>query len=197
MNSAFTTVIEKCKCALKSPDPQSSVEAILLDAAKDPVMVEAISGRVDLSSLEDLAIHRSENLTLLAGVLPSGFSTGPHNHNLWSVVSVCVGQEDNQFFERDGDALKRSGEVSVVAPGVLSNDADVIHTIRNPLDTPLLVLHAYGGDLFATPRSNWDPETHREIPFDWEKVRSKQVRLCELPHLAESGHVLRKRTFTA
>jgi hypothetical protein len=37
----------------------------------------------------------------------------------------------------------------------------------------LLVLHAYGGDLFATARSNWDLETHEEIPYDWEKVRSK------------------------
>ena len=35
-----------------------------------------------------------------------------------------------------------------------------------------MVLHAYGGDLFGTPRSNWDPETHEEIPFDWRKVSS-------------------------
>lgn len=173
INDPFSTVIEKCKGALESPDPQSSVEAILLDAAKDPAIVEAISARVGLTSLEDLVIHRSEDLTLLAVALPPGFSAAPHNHNLWSVVSVCVGQEDNQFFERDGDGLKRTGEASVVAPGVLSNDADVIHAIRNPLHTPLLVLHAYGGDLLATPRSNWDPETHKEIPYDWEKVRSK------------------------
>jgi len=172
MSNAFTTVIEKCKSALESLDPQGSVAAILLEAANDPAIVEAIADRVDFSSLEELAIHRSEDLTLLAGALPPGFSAGPHNHNLWSVVSACVGQEDNQFFERDGDGLRRSGEASVVAPGVLSNDADVIHAIRNPLDTPLLALHAYGGDLFATPRSNWDPETHKEIPFDWEKVRS-------------------------
>lgn len=76
------------------------------------------------------------------------------------------------FFERKGDGLEPSGEASVVAPGVLSNDADVIHAIRNPLATPLLVLHAYGGDLFAIRRSNWDPETHKEIPFDWEKASS-------------------------
>ncbi|MGA8259980.1 MAG: hypothetical protein WB783_07195 [Arenicellales bacterium] len=105
MSDAFTTVIEKCRSALESHDPQTSVEAILLDAAKDQAIGGAMSSRVDLSSLEDLAIH--------------------------------------------------------------------IHAIRNPLDTPLLVLHAYGGDLFATPRSNWDPEAHEEIPYDWEKVRSK------------------------
>jgi len=50
---------------------------------------------------------------------------------------------------------------------------DVIHAICNPLDEPLLVLHAYGGDLFATPRSTWDSETLKEIPYDWEKVLSK------------------------
>lgn len=171
MENAFATIIERCTQALETPDPQSSIEAILLNAAKDPAIAEAISNRTKFASLEDLAIHRSERLTLLAGTLPPGFSAGPHNHNLWSVVSVCAGQEDNQFFERDGDGLKQTGEASVVAPGVLSNDANVIHAIRNLLDTPLLVLHAYGGDLFATPRSNWDPETHKEIPYDWQKVR--------------------------
>lgn len=173
MERTLSTVIERCNSALETRDPQSSVAAILLDAAKDPAIAEAISHRMAFTSLEDLAIHRTDRLTLLAGALPPGFSAGPHNHNLWSVVSVCAGQEDNQFFERDGDGLKPGGEVSVVGPGVLSNDADVIHAIRNPLDEPLVVLHAYGGDLFAIPRSHWDVETHKEIPFDWEKVRAK------------------------
>jgi predicted metal-dependent enzyme (double-stranded beta helix superfamily) len=171
MDNPLATVIMRCQHALETPDPQGAVEAILLDAAKDPAIVEAVSGYTQFSSLEDLAIHRSETLTLLAGAMPPGFSVGPHNHNLWSVVSVCSGQEDNRFFERDGEELSESGEVSVVAPGVLCNDADVIHAICNPLDTPLLVLHAYGGDLFATPRSSWDPETLEEISFDWEKSR--------------------------
>jgi predicted metal-dependent enzyme (double-stranded beta helix superfamily) len=103
MSNAFTTVIEKCTDALTSPDPQSRVEAILLEASKDPAIVAAIAERVKFSSLGDLVIHRSDDLTLLAGTLPPGFRAAPHNHNLWSVVSVCAGQEDNQFFERDGD----------------------------------------------------------------------------------------------
>ena len=173
MEPTFATVVERCQRALEGPDPQSSVAAILLEAAKDPAVAEAISNRTEFANLEDLAIHRSQRLTLLAGALPPGFSAGPHNHNLWSVVSVCAGQEDNQFFERDGEGLRQKGAASVIAPGVLANDADVIHAISNPLDAPLVVLHAYGGDLFATPRSHWDPETHEEIPYEWEKVRSQ------------------------
>lgn len=128
------------------------MEANLLEAAKDSAIVAANAERVTFSSLGDLPIHRSDALTLLAGALPPGFRALPHNHNLWSLVSVCAGQEENLFFEREGEGLKPVGEASVVAPGVL---------------------HAYVGDLIGTPRSNWDPETHKEIPFDWEKVRSK------------------------
>lgn len=63
--------------------------AIVLDAAKDPVIADTISKRTKFAKLEDLAIHRSEQLTLLAGALPPGFSAGPHNHNLWSVVGAA------------------------------------------------------------------------------------------------------------
>ncbi len=173
MENAFAGFVEKCNLALETPDPQASVEDVVLDAAKDPAIVAAVAERRKFASLLDLAIHRSERLTLLAGALPPGFRATPHNHNLWSVVGVCAGQEDNQFFERDGDGLRQVGQASVVGPGVLPNGPDVIHAICNPLDVPLLVLHAYGGDLFSTPRSNWDPETNKEIPFDWQKVRSK------------------------
>ena len=172
MENAFAAFIEKCNLALNTADPQASVEAVVLDATKDPAIVAAVSKRKKFASLVDLAIHRTERLTLLAGAVPPGFVAAPHNHNLWSVVGVCTGQEDNQYFERDGDGLRQIGQASVVGPGVLPNGPDVIHAICNPLDVPLLVIHAYGGDLFSTPRSNWDPETHQEIPFDWEKVRS-------------------------
>ncbi|WP_020683914.1 hypothetical protein [Marinobacterium rhizophilum] len=42
------------------------------------------------------------------------------------------------------------------------------HCKHNPLDTLLLVLHACAGDLIGGPR----PQTHKEIPFDWAKVRA-------------------------
>ena len=68
-----------------------------------------------------------------------------------------------------------SGARSVVAPGVLPSAAEVVHAISTPLEEPLLVLHAYGGGLFATPRSNWDSETRRDIPFEWHKARARQA----------------------
>lgn len=173
MNPAFEKVRDRCVAALREADPQRAVESILLESASDPAVAAAVAQCTRFGSLEDLAIHRSAELTLLAGALPPGFGASPHNHNLWSVVSVCGGQEDNQFFERSSNGLRQTGEASVIAPGVLANAADVIHAIRNPLDVPLLALHAYGGDLFATPRSTWDPDTQQETLFDWRRVLSK------------------------
>ena len=172
MDPSLENVVADCRAAAELPSAQAEVMTIFETATQDSAIRAAISALVDFQSLEDLALHRSERLTVLAGSLPPGFKAAPHNHNIWSVVAVCGGQEDNIFFERDGDGLRQVGDASVVGPGVLANDPEVIHAIRNPLDVPLLALHAYGGDLFATPRSNWDPDTHQEIPFDWDKVKS-------------------------
>jgi hypothetical protein len=67
---------------MDAPNPQASIEAILLEAARDPDIAEAISERIRFANLADLAVQRSESLTLLAGALPPGFNAAPHNHNL-------------------------------------------------------------------------------------------------------------------
>ena len=99
MENPFAPVIENGLRALDSPDPQESMEDVLLEAVKDPDIASAIAARTKFSNLADLAIYRSDELTLLAGALPPGFTANPHNHNLWSVVAVSSGQEDNRFYE--------------------------------------------------------------------------------------------------
>lgn len=170
MEQVLETVVARCRAALVSRDPQGAVEVIVGEAMRDPAVAAAIAPLTEFARLDDLAIHRSAEMTVLAGTMPPGFVAGPHNHNIWSVVGVCSGQEDNSYFERDGEGLRQVGAASVTGPGVLPNPADVIHAIRNPLDEPLVVFHVYGGDLFATERSSWNPETHEETVFDWSQV---------------------------
>ena len=45
-------------------------------------------------------------------------------------------------------------------------------------------LHVYAGDFFATPRSEWDPETFTEKPYDVEhtkRVFEESNRLLDEP----------------
>ena len=171
MSFKLQQFIAKCQAASEGQAAQDKVQALICEAMAQPeALSDALADYSKFAKLDDLIFHRTKTLTLLAARLPPGFVAGPHNHNLWSVVGVYGGQEDNIFYERDSDKLKEVGRALVVAPGVLCNAKEVIHGISNPLDVDLLALHAYGGDLLTTPRSTWDPETHHEIPFDWRTV---------------------------
>ena len=47
----------------------------------------------------------------------------------------------------------------------------VIHAVTNPLDQITAAIHVYGGDFFAVPRSEWDPQTLEERAFDIEHAK--------------------------
>lgn len=171
MEEPLENIIRRFADAVASPDPQASAERVMAEIVRDPEVVAAAAGRSDCRELRDLVIHKDERLTVLAGAIPAGFSTSPHNHSLWSVVGVASGREDNTFFERDEETgLRKVREVSVVAPGVLANTVDAIHAIANPLDEPLVAIHVYGGNLLEVDRSSWDSQTLEEIPFQWDRM---------------------------
>ena len=45
---------------------------------------------------------------------------------------------------------------------------DIIHSVTNPISRHTGALHVYGGGFFGVKRSEWDPETLQERPFDLE-----------------------------
>ncbi|HQP21255.1 MAG TPA: hypothetical protein PLG07_13180 [Phenylobacterium sp.] len=45
-----------------------------------------------------------------------------------------------------------------------------MHSVINPLSRVTGAVHVYGGDFFATPRSEWDPEKLEEGAYDIERV---------------------------
>jgi hypothetical protein len=48
---------------------------------------------------------------------------------------------------------------------------DIIHSVTNPILRLTGAIHVYGGDFFdPTHRSEWDPETLLEGPFDPERA---------------------------
>jgi hypothetical protein len=43
--------------------------------------------------------------------------------------------------------------------------------VSNPSRTFTGAIHIYGGDFFAIPRSEWDPTTREERPYDMMRAR--------------------------
>jgi len=53
-------------------------------------------------------LHRSPELTVLNLVWGPGMSVTPHNHEMWAVIGIYDGREDNIFWRRlPGDARGR------------------------------------------------------------------------------------------
>lgn len=55
--------------------------------------------------------------------------------------------------------------------------------MTNPISRLSAAIHVYGGDLFAAPRSEWDPETLLEHPGD----AARTLRLLEEANAARDS----------
>ena len=118
-------------------------------------------------------------------------SVMPHNHRTMAVIGIYTGREDNAFWRRVGAGEDGAGDRIEAAGGKTIGERecavlgrDIIHSVTNPLSRVTGAIHVYwGGDFFAEGKSEWDPETLRERPYDKEKV----ARLFEESNAALSG----------
>jgi len=53
---------------------------------------------------------------------------------------------------------------------------DLIHSVVNPSAKVTGAIHVYGGDFFAIERSEWDPDSLQERPFDVAKAQRMFAR---------------------
>jgi predicted metal-dependent enzyme (double-stranded beta helix superfamily) len=114
--------------------------------------------------------HRCGQLTVLNIVWSPLMQLMPHEHRMWSVIGIYTGREDNIFWRRQGDSVIAAQGRALAAGEPVALDADVIHSVTNPIAKLTGAIHIYGGDFFARPRSEWDPETLAERPWDVQEA---------------------------
>ena len=115
--------------------------------------------------------HLSPTLTVLSAVWPPGMTLYPHDHRMWAAIGIYGGQEDNTFYRRRDDRLVSSGGRELREHAVVLLGDDMIHSVHNPLQRYTGAIHVYGGDFVNAPRSQWDPDTLAEEPYDLAAVR--------------------------
>jgi predicted metal-dependent enzyme (double-stranded beta helix superfamily) len=117
--------------------------------------------------------HRSDELTALHIVWPPDVDLFAHDHNMWAVIGIYGGREDNSFYRRleDGRIEPHTGK-TFLAKDVVSLGPEVVHSVANPTRDWTAALHVYGGEFFTTPRTMWDKTTFDPVPLDVEFIRS-------------------------
>ena len=163
--------IDDCRAAVSLDPTHKSVREIVARAVSDPAAVVAGLGAPARAEVQKL--WNSPDLTILNVIGGAGMTIMPHNHLMWAVIGIYTGREDNIFWRRlpeeDGRRIEAAGAKSLGERDAEPLGRDIIHTVTNPLPRLTGAIHVYGGDFFAAARSEWDPETLLERPFDIEK----------------------------
>ncbi len=158
--------IEDCRAALKEHDVQAAIRELVARAVREPGAVVRELGEPTRSGVE--TIYRADDLTILNLAWGPRMSVRPHDHRMWAVIGIYGGRENNTFFTRSAQGLTQHGTRQLKAQETERLGASVIHAVTNELDSITAAIHVYGGDFFATPRSEWDPATLKEQPYDVE-----------------------------
>jgi predicted metal-dependent enzyme (double-stranded beta helix superfamily) len=156
--------VEDVKRASREREPQRAVNEVLARAVGEPGLMLAGLGEPRVAGLD--ALHRADDLTILNVVWAPLMILLPHEHKMWASIGIYTGREDNILWKRKGTGIEAAGAASLAEKQVFPLPGDAIHSVTNPIRRLTGAIHIYGGDFFARPRSEWDPETLRERPFD-------------------------------
>lgn len=157
--------VRTCESLLEDPDVGNRVAEAMRPLLEDPRALSDAVERIRPGSGLPAVVHRSERLTVLGLEIPADFVSPPHDHRIWAVVGIYQGAEDNVFYRRCDDGIEETGRAVLHEGDTLALPPEAVHRIANTGAAPMRALHVYGGDLFATPRSQWDPASGEERPF--------------------------------
>jgi predicted metal-dependent enzyme (double-stranded beta helix superfamily) len=157
--------IENCRAAVQNErDARAAIRQLVMAAVGSPREVLRGLGEPQRSGLE--VLYRGSDLTILNLSWGPLMYISPHNHGMWAVIGIYGGREQNMFFRRGENGLTQASARELNVKDVASLGEQTIHAVTNPLESITAAIHVYGGDFFATPRSQWDPKTFEERPYD-------------------------------
>ncbi|SKA21130.1 Predicted metal-dependent enzyme of the double-stranded beta helix superfamily [Enhydrobacter aerosaccus] len=164
--------IADCRAALDGAHASRNVREVVARAVSDPSAVIGALGEPKPGGI--VPLHRSPELTVINVFWPPNMVIMPHDHSMWAVIGVYGGREDNILWRRLPDdaagRIEAAGAKSLSTKDVQVFGPDVIHSVVNPIPRVTGALHIYGGDFFATERSEWDPDSLEEKPYDMQKA---------------------------
>jgi len=158
--------VADCRRALAEGDAQAAVQELVARAVAEPAGILEALGEPTLAGVH--TIHKADDLTILNLVWGPGMDLHPHDHRMWAVIGIYGGQEDNTFWSRSDQGLKRQRMKTLVQGDAVPLGENVVHSVKNPLQRLTAALHVYGGNFFDTPRSEWDAGTLEEHPYSVE-----------------------------
>jgi predicted metal-dependent enzyme (double-stranded beta helix superfamily) len=152
-------------------DGQPAIREVVSAALNRPAQVSAWFGEPGHAGIDTL--YRSNSLTIINFTWAPYMSLMPQNHNMFALIGLYEGREDNIFWRRTDSTIEAAGTKTLGQGEAATLGRDIIHSVLNRTRRMTRALHIYGGDFFEPeePRKEWDPETLEERLYDVEAAR--------------------------
>ena len=163
--------IAECRTALKEDASQPAVREVVARTVSDPAAVLKALGEPERAEMQTL--YRADDLTILNVIWAPWMTLLPHNHQMWAIIGIYTGREDNIFWRRlagHPSKVEAAGARALCEKDAQPLGRDIIHSVTNPIPRLTGAIHVYGGDFFGVPRSEWDAESLLEQPMNGEKM---------------------------
>jgi predicted metal-dependent enzyme (double-stranded beta helix superfamily) len=166
--------VADCRAAVDRDGSHKAVAEVVDRAMRNSSAVTRALGEPTESGITPL--YTSSDLTIVNVVWKPSMTIMPHNHEMWAVIGIYGGREDNIFWRRVKDdptgRIEAAGARALSTGESSSLGKDIIHSVTNPIPKLTGAIHVYGGDFFEAERSEWDPEALTEHSYDMSKVKA-------------------------
>ncbi|SEW31770.1 Predicted metal-dependent enzyme of the double-stranded beta helix superfamily [Cognatiyoonia koreensis] len=167
--------IADCVEAVENDPTHKTVAELMRRAMSNSSDVLAALGEPEEPGITPL--YQSSDLTIVNLAWKPMTTIPPHNHEMWGVIGIYGGREDNIFWRRVKDhpegLIEAAGAKALSTGDVCPLGVDIIHSVTNPVPRLTAALHVYGGDFFAAERSEWEAERLTEHRLDMDAVRAR------------------------
>ena len=160
--------IADCQAAAAADPTHKAVHAVVAEAVADPAAVLAGLGEPTEAGVTPL--HHAPDLTILNVVWAPLMTIRPHDHQMWAVIGIYTGGEDNIYWRRTGDRIEAAGAQAMRPRDATPLGPDIVHSVTNPTNKLTGAIHVYGGDFFAVERSEWDADDLTQRPYDIQRT---------------------------
>jgi len=171
LQDTIKSLVEACRSCLGTDHAARDVRQVVADAIADHQGLVSELGQPARAGIQRL--HVADDLTVLNVIWAPRMTLRPHNHNMWAVIGVYAGREDNIFWRRSepqsAGIIEAAGARSLGPGDVFPLGSNIIHSVTNPTSGFTGAIHVYGGDFFTTERSEWDPAHLTEKPYNLEQ----------------------------
>lgn len=164
--------VADCRAATTQAAAEKAAREVLARVFANPAAVMKAIGEPTVAGVKP--IYCGEDVTIYNVVWAPLMTILPHDHRTWAVIGIYTGAEDNVYWRRirtdsSDRRIEAAGARSLRTGDVEPLGRDIIHSVINPMPRLTGAIHVYGGDFGAIARSEWDPETLAERPYDHVK----------------------------